>query len=191
MTEVARRSPAITTPVEDCQDLEGLELAYRVDYVRGDSLVLGLTGDDGTPTRLPDRACFGVGFSYQIRATDEWLALGSSSELIQDRGPLSKQCVPETGNDRIVGRLVENELFQNVYYSLAIESGTVDPLADMTILFTIANNFAVVALDTGPMPIDIDMTTSVAGRRTLISDGGLSLVYVFDADTLATLPNLQ
>lgn len=183
-------TPSLDSDAGACDAFAEVELEYAVELVRSDSVVLALTGEEGHAAQLPNRECFAEGFEYQVRVSQGWLVVGSTSDLLHDQVALSEQCVSETGNELLTGRLTASEPFQNEAFSLVLDGGTVPETRDVQLFFDVENHFATTAISIGPQPTGAVVGAVGSGRRLLISDGGISTVQVFDADSLILLTTL-
>ncbi|MBN1947340.1 MAG: hypothetical protein JW797_16845 [Bradymonadales bacterium] len=189
---IAEATPLLTAPTGACAPFEGEDrLEYEIAFVRADALYLRvLEGEDGVVQQLPDRQCFGAGFSYEIRPHQTWLVSGSSSGFLHPQTTLVQQCVPRTADARWTGRLRENELFDNPFLSLQLRPGTVEQPPDTAITFSVRSNFSTTALGIGPLPVDIHYAVTSRGPLILLSDGGTNAVYLFDAESFLLLTSL-
>ncbi len=187
---ITESTPSLDGEEGACDAFSAAELEYTVELVRSDGVRLALTGEEGHAEQLPNRECFAEGFEYEVRASESWLVVGSTSDLLHDQVALSEQCVSETGNELLTGRLTASEPFQNVAFSLVLAGGDVPATRDVQLFFDVQNHFATTAISIGPHPTGAVVGAVGTGRRLLISDGGISTVQVFDAESLILLTTL-
>ncbi len=114
---------------ETCETIfgEGKELIYRVERVEKNNEEYQIVINDSVPNPvpLPEVDCFGQAFSYEIRASDQWVLRGSRSGnlydgmMVESDGGIECRPGPREAEGR-TQRVWPGEEFENYYLRFTV-----------------------------------------------------------------------
>jgi hypothetical protein len=112
-------------------DQSGRELrSYRVTSVRPGQLGIETIDGDATTQTLPQRGCYPDGMTFQVRASDTFIVVGSRSGYQSSQRASHGVCVASRGatQERYSGRVDPGEWLMGPYYDFQLYDGPVSPI---------------------------------------------------------------
>lgn len=173
------------------QNAEGndLLLEYAIAAVRPGELYLEILDDDAFAQVLPRRECFPDAISYEIRATETWIADGEQTASLLARDERLGVCERRNRSQLGDGRFRTGERYQNALFNLVIEDNPLLPIVrDTGFAFSIFGGYAPQRRLIGPMPRDAQLVDEL--RLLFIPDAGNNRLLIYDVDRMVPLPSL-
>lgn len=148
---------------------------------------------DGLAAAVPVRNCFETGFTYEVRASDEWIVVGEGAGFLSPYEAAFGQCVPRYSSSDVTSRVRTGELYQGPYYSFYMYPGfagdDVQPVRGTSTTFRVSSGFSSVSFPTcsslgqrcaaGLFPVDVLWVPGLpAGTLLLSPDPNDEFVHV-------------